>query len=102
MARIKEDRKINPTQTIEKPKTNQFHVPTSFYAPEIHPQGDKYTNSYQKAANVKKNSRSTNKSEDLFVDRDIFFPTSSQVGISNEKLKQKIKLMKEKFESDIT
>ena len=87
---------------VEKPKNKDYHIPTSFYAPEVQPQGDKFITPYQKGSNSKK-PRNVNKSEsDFIVDRDVFFPSSSQLGISNEKLKQKIKMMKEKFGSDIT
>ena len=91
---------MNVAPSVEKPKASQFHVPTSFYAPEVHPQGDKFLTPYQKGNSAKKNQRKSD--PDFIVDRDVFFPSGAQLGISNEKLRQKIKMMKEKFESDIT
>ena len=40
--------------------------------------------------------------KEFIVDRDVLFPSSAQLGISNEKLRLKVKVIKEKLESDIS
>ena len=74
----------------------------------MHPQGPDFRGPSQKQSSLKKliSQRSKAQSGELLdkefiVDRDVLFPSSAGLA-SNEKLRQKIKVVKEKIESDIS